>query len=807
MNLLQDARFGVRMLAKSPAFTSVIILVLALGIGANTTVFTLVNAVLFRGLPYAHPEEIMALGTSNLSQRRARMGVSYPDYRDWRAQNKSFKDLAAIEFTSINISDNKTLPESIGGARVSSNTFRLIGQKPLVGRDLLPADEKPGAPGVCIIGYGIWKSRYGGDPSVIGRAVRLNEVPAVIVGVMPEGMKFPTNQDIWLPLIPDTNHEKRDSRSGIVVGRLADGITLASARADLDTIAVRLDKEYPQSNQGVRATIQPYNDQFNGGQIRVVFLALLGAVAFVLLIACANVANLLLSRSLSRSREVSIRAALGASRWRLIRQLLIESVLLGISGGLVGLALSFWGVRMFDLAVANVGKPYWIKFTMDYTVFAYFAAVSLGTGLLFGLAPALHASNADINDALKEGGRGSSGGSHMKFLSGALVVGELALAVVLLSGAGLMIRSFLNMYTMNLGVRKENVLVMQYLLADAKYPTPEARLRFHDRLLENLKGMPGLDSVAMASNLPMRGSYGWRFEIEGEPPQEPEKRKSASGVVITPEYFRTCGVHALRGRAFTASDGAPGNEVVIVNERFAREHWQHGDALGKRLRLFKEDGKQPAWLRVVGIVPQIRQNDPARIETDALIYVPLRQEPQRGIAVMAHTNVPPSTLATAFKKEVQKIDENQPVYGVQTLDDVLVEQRWPFRVFGSLFAIFALIALVLASVGIYAVMAYSVGQRTQEIGVRMALGATSGNVLRLVFAVGLRQLAIGVILGLGAALGITRVLKSLLVQITPTDPMTFVIITALLCSIAALACWIPTRRAMRIDPVVALRYE
>jgi putative ABC transport system permease protein len=806
MNLLQDARFGIRILLKNPAFTSVIILVLALGIGANTTVFTLVNAVLFKGLPFAHPEEIMALGSSNLSKGNEHMGVSYPDYRDWRAQSKSFKDLAAFDFTSINIGDNSALAERLIGARISANTFASIGQKPMLGRDFLPGDDKPGAPAVCIIGYGVWKSRYGGDPSIIGRTVLLNEVPAVIVGVMPEGMKVPVRQHLWQPLIPTANYENRGSRSLIVFGRLADRVSLASARADMDTIAVRLEKEYPKSDQGVRATIKPYNDEFDGGQVRVVFLALLGAVGFVLLIACANVANLLLSRSLSRSREVSIRTALGASRWRLIRQLLMESVLLGIVGGLVGLALSFWGVRMFDLAVANVDKPYWIKFTMDYTVFAYFAAVSLATGLLFGLAPAFHASKVDINEALKEGGRGASGGARMKFLSGALVVGEVALAVVLLSGAGLMIRSFLNLYTMDLGVRKDRLLVMRYNLADGKYPTPEALLRFHDRLLADLQATPGVESVSLTSNLPLQGSYGWKYEIEGEAPQEPEKRKAVSGIVVTPEYFRTCGVQVLRGRAFNSSDGLAGNEVAIVNERFAREHWPHGDAIGKRLLLFKEDGGKN-WLRVVGIVPRIRQNDPTRVETDALLYVPLRQEPLRYAAAIAHTNVPPSSLAAAFKKVVQKIDDNQAVFGIQTLEEMLAEQRWPFRVFGSLFAIFATIALVLASVGIYAVMAYSVGQRTQEIGVRIALGASSGNVLRLVFAAGLRQLAIGVILGLAAAFAVTRVLRSLLVQITPTDPLTFAIVSALLCGIAALACWIPTRRAMRIDPMVALRYE
>jgi putative ABC transport system permease protein len=386
MNLLQDVRFGLRMLAKTPAFTAVIVLVLAIGIGANTTIFTLVNAVLFKGLPFAHPEEVMVLNCTNHSQGHEHLPVSYPDYRDWKAQSKSFKDLAVFQGISVNLSDSSALPERFQGARVSVNAFGLIGQSPMLGRNFVPEDGKPGAPAVCIIGYGIWKSRYGGDSSAVGKTVRLNEVPTTIVGVMPAGMKFPVNEDIWIALVPTGDYEKRDSRSLLVFGRLGDGVSMAAARADMDTIAVRLEKEYGKTNQGVRAMVKPYNDEFNGGNIRVLFLALLGAVGFVLLIACANVANLLLSRSLARRREVSIRAALGASRWRVIRQLLIESILLGVAGGIAGLALSFWGVRMFDLAVANVGKPYWIKFTMDYTVFGYFAALSVTTGVLFGLA-------------------------------------------------------------------------------------------------------------------------------------------------------------------------------------------------------------------------------------------------------------------------------------------------------------------------------------------------------------------------------------------------------------------------------------
>jgi len=806
MSFFEDLRFAGRMLTKDPKFTAVVVLALALGIGANTTVFTLVNAVLFRGLPFERADRIMHISSTRVARGDNRLGVSYPDFKDWKAQTKTFQNLGAFSLETINLSDQGNVPERYSGGRITANTFSLLGQKPMLGRDFLPDEDKPGTATVVILGHGVWKTRYGKDPGIIGRAIRVNDIPATVIGVMPEGMKFPLNEDLWLPLIPVGPWEKRDAHDLNVFGRLKDGATLAGARAEITQLAKTLEKDYPKTNQGIGAVVKTYNEVFNGDQIRIIFLALLGAVGFVLLIACANVANLLLSRSLARAKEVSIRTALGASRWRVVRQLLIESVLLGILGGVVGLLFSIWGVRMFDLAVADVGKPYWIKFTMDFAVFGYLAAICLTTGLLFGLAPALHMSKVDINKTLKEGTRGSGGSSRAKYLSGTLVVGELALALVLLAGAGLMIRSFLKMYEMDPGFNPDNILTMRYMLNDAKYPTPDSRVHFEEQLLARLTTVAGVDSVAVTSNLPMQGAPNWRFEIEGQPPVEKEKRQSASGIIISPDYFRVLGIDILRGRAFNGSDGLPGKTAVIVNQRFAAKYWPKEDAVGKRIRVTRDSGEQP-WLTVLGICPDIRQGDFNHSEPDMVIYVPYRQNAATGVAIMARSKVPPTSLTSSFRKQVQELDGNLPLYRISTLPESFVQQRWPFRVFGSLFAVFALIALVLSSVGIYAVMSYAVSQRTQEIGIRMALGASTGSVMRLVLSLGAKQLAIGLAVGLALAYGVTRVLASLLVQITPTDPVTFTFIVLLLVAVAFIACWIPARRAMQVDPLVALRYE
>jgi putative ABC transport system permease protein len=575
-------------------------------------------------------------------------------------------------------------------------------------------------------------------------------------------------------------------------------------------IASQLEQSYPKENKGIKIDVKTFNDEFNGGQIRVVFLALLGAVGCVLLVACANVSNLLLARSLARAKEISIRVALGAGRWQIVRQLLLESLILGFAGGVLGLFLAIWGVKGFTLAVADVHKPYWIDFRMDFTVFAYLTAICAGTGVLFGLFPALQASKLNPADTLKEGTRGAVGGRRAKFFTSSLVVVELALSLFLLIGAGLMIRSFYALYGMTSVLASDKLLVMRMYLLNAKYPKSVDRQQFLDRLLPRLRSLPGVEAVSAVSHFPMEGSMSWRFELEGKPPTLNAKKPATEGMVITPDYFKLLGKPLLRGREFNSSDGLPGKEVAIVNQRFAAKYFQNQDPLAKRVLLELSDGPgtpRRVWLPIVGLCADIVQNDPTRPENDAIVYIPAQLQSLSNVGVIARTNRNPKALITAFRKEVQNLDQDLPVFGASTLDELFTQKRWAFRVFGSLFSIFAVFALILASVGLYAVMAYGVVQRTPEIGVRMALGASRANILRLVLRTGLYQFAIGLALGLIAAFAGTRVLSSLLVRVKPSDPFTFMTLTAVLFLVTMIACIIPARRAMRVDPIVALRYE
>ena len=806
MTLVEDVRYGLRTWATNPGFVTVAVTALALGIGANATVFAITNGVLFKGMPFVDNERILYLSTKNLNRGARRAGVSYRDYQDWKAQAKSFNGLGAYGFQAFNVSDKTGLPDHYFGSRMASNNFQLIGQKPVIGRDFISADEQPGAPPVAILGYGIWETRYGKNPAIIGQTIRINDVPTTVVGVMQRGIVFPGQADLWTPLIPSADEkQKREVRNFSVIGLLAPGATEKSAGAEMETITHNLQIAYPVTNQGISGVVHTFSEEFNGPQITALFLALMGAVGFVLLIACANVANLLLARAIGRSREISIRVALGAGRWRVIRQLLVESLMLSITGGALGWLISKWGIRAFDAAVAGQ-KPAWMDFSMDYKGFAYLAAISIGTGLLFGLAPALRLSKLDVNNALKDGGRGSSGGGRGKYLSGLLVVAEMALAVILLAGAGVMIRSFLNVYTARIGVNTKNVLVMRLFLPEGKYPRDDDQVSFHQRLKARIDALPGVEVSTIAVTMPTGGGMNLPYELEGAPPVDEKNRQQITVLVISPDYFRAMDVGGLRGRFFTDSDGVAGPPVAIVNQRFAEKFWPSDDPIGKRFRLY-DRGKPEAWLAVVGVVPNILQNDVSVREYDPLIYVPYRQKPLRDMSLMARTRVPPGSLGAAFRREVQAVDDNLPVYNLRTLEERLEINNWPFRVFGSLFAIFAGIALLLSSIGLYAVIAHSVSQRTQEIGVRLALGASGTNILRLIFAQGMVQSGVGLAIGLAGAFGLTRVLKAVLSNVSPTDPPTFITVSLLLAAAAALGSLLPARRAMRVDPVVALRNE
>ncbi|MBA2304039.1 MAG: ABC transporter permease [Acidobacteria bacterium] len=811
--MLHDVRAAVRAILKDRWLTAASVFALALGIGVNATVFTLVNAVLIRGLPFQDSDSLYVLGTRRLpAEGPVRAGgASYQELEDWRSQARLFTDMAAFTQSSMNIADDLAMPEQQNGARVSENLFRLLGQRPLLGRDFSAADGQKGAQPVVILGNALWKNRYGADPNVLGKAIRVNGEPAAIIAVMPPGVKFPTRAEIWTQIIPTTETSKRSNRGYSIAGRTGAGVSRVEAQTELSGLAARLASEYPETNKDVGAVMQTFNERFNGGEIRTVFLAMQGAVAFVLLIACANVANLQLSRSIRRAREIAVRVALGATRWRVVRQLLVESVLLGCLGGALGLLIAVGGVRAFDAAVADVGKPYWIVFTMDYVVFAFLGGVCVLTGILFGIVPALQISKTNVNELLKEGGRGNTGSRRARWLSGTMVVVELALTLVLLVGAGLMVRSFMKLYTADLGIPTEHLMTMRIALPSTKYPTAEQRMAFYDRLSPKLGAIAGTEAASITTGVPGFGGGRRRMELEGRTvPSKWEDRPEVVATVVSPGFFRTTAINVLRGRGFTETDGTPGSEVLVVDQQFVARHFAGEDPLGRRVKFPAREPvtgqPAPVWRTIVGITRTVEDlPEPGATQAAGSVYVPYRQEPPSGAALLVRSRLDPTAVMNAVRREVQSVDPDQPVFTVQTVDQMLAQATWPYRIFGSLFAIFALIALVLSAVGLYAVMAYSVTQRTPEIGVRMALGASRRQVSWLVMQRGLTQIGTGLAIGLAGAYGLSQVLAELLAGITPTDPLTFASITALLSAVAAAACLIPARRASRVDPLVALR--
>src|SRR5579872_4511940 len=632
--MLRDLRYALQLVAKEPWYSAVAVVALSLGIGLNATVFTLVNAVLIRGLPFKDSARLLVVG----SQAKNAGGpgpVSLLDLADLRAQSKAFSALSGYDPNSMNISDDVAPPQQARGVRVTSNTFSVLAQPLLLGRDFVPDDERPGAQPVAILGYALWKSRYDGDPRVTGRIIRIDGTPVTIVGVMPEGMMFPAQAELWTSLIPTPDEQVRSARFLGVFGRLRPGATRAEARTDLNGIAARLATAYPDTNKDYGSiVVLSFNEAFNGGKIRVVFLAMMGAVGFVLLIACANVANLQLSRSVRRSREVAVRMALGASRWRIVRQLLVESVLLGCMGGVLGLGFALVGVRLFDRAVTDSGKPYWIVFSFDPIVFAFLAGVCVLTGVLFGLAPALQVSRTNVNEILKEGGRGNAGGRRARWMTGTMVVLELALTLVLLVGAGLMIRSFLNLYTIDLGIKTEHLMTMRMVLPTNKYPTPNARRAFYDHLSPRLAGIAGIESVSFGTNVPPFGAGRRGIEVEGRAPVKPDDAPLVGVVTISPAYFDTVGVQLRRGRPFGDTDGAPGSETVILNEKLAAQLFPTDDPMGRRVRFVAPPPRPgqpastaPVWRTIVGISPTLRFAGAQTIDPLPIAFTPLRQEP------------------------------------------------------------------------------------------------------------------------------------------------------------------------------------
>jgi len=801
----QDLRYALRTLANHPGVTIVAVLALALSIGANTTVFTVVSSALSFDMGVDHIERMVFISATDAS-RRDSFSQSYLDLRDFRSEIKSIQSLAAYRFVPVNVSDSGGLPERYSCVQMSANGFSVVGTKPVLGRSFAAEDERPDAPPVLMLTYHIWQDRFGKDPAILGRTIRVDEVPRTVIGVMPPNMRFPEDTDLWTPLTLSDMLGDRNNRNLLLFGRLADGVKLSAARAEMDTIAHRLAARDPASYKGLVADVRPFLELVGVYDARPLLIAMLCALGFVLLIACADVANLLLARAAARSREISIRIAIGAGRARIIRQLLIESLALAITGGFFGWLVALAGLRWFDAASSKSPRPSWVDFSMNTRAFVYLAAISIGAGILFGLAPALRLAKVDVNSAVKDGGHGAAGGTRGRRLANLLVVFEMVLCVVLLAGAGLTIRSSINLYSAPVGVNPSNVLTMHINLPDAKYPRAEDQVSFHERLKIKLESLPGVESASIASHLSTAGWTEFGFELDGAPPADLNHLPATAGLVVGADYFRVMQVRPQRGRLFTNSDGVSGAAVVIVNQNMAAKLWPGEDPLGKRLRLVRGQTLQP-WLSVVGVVQDIQQNFRRPLQRDPLIYLPYAEEPQRVMFIVARTNVPPATLAEAFRREVQSLDESLPLYDVRTLEDRIAQSRLNVSSWGIMFTIFAAVALLLASVGLYAVIAHSVSQRTREIGVRMAVGGTGPDIVRLVFAQGMRQIAIGLAIGLPLAVAATRVLRAALVGVSPGDPITFLAVIAVLVATGALGCAIPARRALRVDPVVALRVD
>jgi len=804
-DLAQDLHYGVRMLVKNPSFTIVAVLALALGIGANSAIFSVVNTVLLRPLPYKNPGRLVMLWEEATHLGFPKNTPSPANFIDWRAQNTVFEAMAAMVERSFNLTGVGE-PERFDGRRVSANLFDLLGVQPQLGRAFRAEEDKPGSR-VVILSNGLWQHRFGGDPRVIGQAVSLNGESYTVIGVMPGSFQFPTRRDqLWVPLAFDAKEAaSRGNHFLEVIARMKPGVTLQQAQAEMSTIAARLAQQYPEENLRVGSVVTALQEQVVG-DIKPALLVLLGAVGFVLLIACANVANLLLARAAARQKEIALRLALGAGRSRLTRQFLTESVLLAVIGGAVGLLLSIAGLRVLKTFIPDtISQAQAIS--IDAKVLVFTGLVALVTGIIFGLAPAMQVSHLDINDTLKEGGRDAAGGTRGNRIRALLVIGEIAVSFVLLMGAGLLINSFMHLRNLHPGFRANHLLTMKIPLSEVKYPDKERRSPFYAEVLRRVQALPGVQSAAVAGNLPLTyDGDSMPIGIEGRTDPPPDQRPDVILRVVGPGYFSTMGIPLVRGRDFREQDKADSARVVIVSEKTARHFWPGENPIGKRLKPGSTNRNIP-WIEIIGVVKDVRQNDFVS-EPKMQMYMPYQQlNSFAPNALVVRTNVEPLSLAGAVRNAIWAVDKDQPVSNLRSMDEIVSEAVARQRFSMLLLGIFAALAMVLAAVGIYGVMSYSIAQRTREIGLRIALGAQKSDVLKMILRQGLRFVAAGLAIGLAASFALTRVMASLLFGISATDPATFVSISLMLIAVALLASYIPAVRAMKIDPMLALRYQ
>ena len=800
--LWQDLRYGVRMLWKAPGFTSIAVFALALGVGANTAIFSVVNAVVLRPLPFPDAERLVWFDGAHPARGVTESSLSMPDYLDWRKQADAFENTTAFVEGSAILSGEDAEPERVPRGVVTASFFPTVGVSPMLGRALAPEDELSGSELVAVLSYGLWQRRFGANPNVVGSKLTLSGRTVTIVGVMPAGFDYPARAQVWSPLKTGGDDEKRDNRYLSVLARLKPTATLAAAQAQIDTLSGRLGQQYPETNGGWTARLTGLQERMTSG-VRTSLLLLFGAVGFVLLIACANVANLLLARATARRKEIALRTALGAGRLRIIRQLLTESLLLACLGGAAGLILSLFLTDLL-VAISPADVPRLDEIRLDARVLGFTVGVVSLVGLLFGLAPAVQASKTDLNEALKEGGRSSTEGRNR--LRSLLVVSEVALSLLLLVGAGLLIKSFVLLRDVHPGFDTRNVLTMRISLPAARYAEPKQQANFYRELMERTSALPGVEAAGATLSLPLGGSnfsVGRSFIREGRP-LVTEESQDTDYFVATPDYFKAMRIPLKTGRTFTERDTAETPPVVVVNESLARRIFPGEDPIGKRLTVWRDE---KFAREIVGIVSDVKSGR-LDAEVNSQIYVPHAQDAGwGGLSLAVRTKGEAEALSAGVRGAVLAIDKNLPVYDIKTMDDVLSASVANNRLVMLLFSVFALFALLLATVGIYGVMAYSVAQRTHEIGIRMALGAQAPDVLRLIVGQGMMLALIGVGVGLFGAFALTRVMASQLYGVSATDPLTFAIVALMLAIVALAACYIPARRAMRVDPMVALRYE
>ncbi|HEV3409497.1 MAG TPA: ABC transporter permease [Chthoniobacterales bacterium] len=804
--LLHDFRYAMRMLAKSPGFTAVAVLSLALGIGANTAIFSVLNAVLLKALPFNEPESIVLVWGAHQKRGLTRAQLSATDVADIRKRNSVFEEIATYASVRPAISDGRGEPERIPGAQVGDGFFDVMRAKPLLGRVFTPEEQIEGNDFVVVLSYGLWQRRFGGDPDVIGKTVMLSARPYTIIGVMPADFRsLPSGlldapAELYRPVAEPPDDKQRSSRHLRAIARLKPGVTLAAAQTEMNLIVRQLEQEYPEDYKGGALNVVSLREDLIG-KIRPALLMLFGAVAFLLLIACANVGNLLLARSLARRKEVAIRAALGAGRAQIIRQFLTESVLLAVAGGALGLMMAVWGTTFIEAVAAEI-VPMLGAIEIDARVLGFTAAVSLTTGLLFGSAPALRASRADLNATLSDGARGAVAGSTRSVLRSSLVVVEIALAMVLLVGAGLLIRSVMRLHAVDPGFKPERILTMNIWLPNAKYPKGADFIAFYDRALERIRALPEVEAAAMTSVLPISENFDQRtIEAEGQP-KGPGENPDVDNYFVTPDYLRTMSIPLRRGRALTEHDREDTPLVVLASETTARQLWPNEDPIGKRIRYYNKEENRP-WRTVVGVVGDVKQYG---LDTTAkmAIYVPVAQNPNSAMTLVVKTRTAPETVIAPVRREIRAVDPDQAVFSIRSMDQLLADSIALRRFSMFLLGIFAALALLLAAIGIYGVLAQSVVQRTHEIGIRMALGAQMRDVLRLILGHGMTLAVLGIIAGIAGALGTTRLLANLLFGVAPTDASTFLAIAFLLGAVAFLACYLPARRAAKLDPVTAL---